>query len=201
MLRLPYGVASFEGIREKGSYYIDRSRYIPILESLGNYLLLLRPRRFGKSLFLNTLAAYYDLNKKQEFAKLFKGLYISNHPTSDANKYLILKFDFSGVSSDSGYERLRESFGVNVRRDVLTFITGYRAIWGDSREMESGVERIEGMVEASDIIKELLGIISSYGVRVYLLIDEYGRATCHRPTKVYREDKNTLQWIQIYRIC
>ncbi len=171
MLRLPYGVASFEGIRSEGCYYIDRTRYIPILEGLGKYLLLLRPRRFGKSMFLNTLAAYYDLNKKQEFAKLFAGLHIGRHPTTEANKYLILKFDFSGVSSDVGYGGLRESFINHVRIAALEYMDNYKDILTKLYKLIRDMV-LEG-TDSSSIIENILYLARANNQRVYLLIDEY----------------------------
>ena len=57
---IPYGVSDFSDFRESNLYYVDKTRYIRIIEQKGKFLFLIRPRRFGKSLFLSTLEAYYD---------------------------------------------------------------------------------------------------------------------------------------------
>ncbi len=61
-------------------------------------MFFLRPRRFGKSLMLNVLQAYYDVNYAGEFDVLFKGLDVYEKPTPHHNQYLILKFNFSAVN-------------------------------------------------------------------------------------------------------
>ena len=77
---LPYGLSDFRRVLKK-YYYIDKTQFIPILEQAGNFLYLIRPRRFGKSLFLNMLDFYYNVNYESEF-ELLKGLYIYDNPTS-----------------------------------------------------------------------------------------------------------------------
>jgi len=75
--KILYGVSNFEKIRELNGYYIDKSKFIETIENLGaSYLLFLRPRRFGKSLFISMLEHYYDINKKEQL-KNFSGIYIS----------------------------------------------------------------------------------------------------------------------------
>lgn len=70
MLQFPYGLASFPDIRTSGMVYVDRTAYIRTVEALGRILVFLRPRRFGKSLWLETLSAYYDLGRKDDFETL-----------------------------------------------------------------------------------------------------------------------------------
>lgn len=53
--RIPYGIASFEQVRNDNAYYVDKTMYLPMLEETGNYLFLIRPRRFGKSLFVSMM--------------------------------------------------------------------------------------------------------------------------------------------------
>ena len=66
--RIPYGIASYKTIREQDYYYVDKTRFIPELESAGRFLFLIRPRRFGKSSFLTVLESYCDISRKNEFA-------------------------------------------------------------------------------------------------------------------------------------
>ncbi len=77
---LPYGVSDFIQLRKQNKYYVDKTMYIPMLEERGNFLFLIRPRRFGKSLFLNMLAAYYDSKRTDRFDELFGGLWIGLYP-------------------------------------------------------------------------------------------------------------------------
>lgn len=67
----------------------------------------LRPGKFGKTLFISMLNAYYDVNAKEEFEILFKGTYIHTHPTEERNSYYMLGFDFSGLNTDD-VDLLRE---------------------------------------------------------------------------------------------
>lgn len=81
-------------LRTEGYLYLDRTQHIPLLETAGKQLVFLRPRRFGKSLLLSTLANYYDLNREGEFAALFGDLAVGQNPTPEHNQYLILRWDF-----------------------------------------------------------------------------------------------------------
>ncbi|CDI48677.1 putative AAA-ATPase [Clostridium tetani 12124569] len=70
----------------------------------------IRPRRFGKSLFISTLENYYDINKKDKFEELFGDLYIGKNPTEERNKFLAWKISFAGVDAGHGEGELRNSF-------------------------------------------------------------------------------------------
>ena len=78
---IPYGVARFEDVRNGNFYYVDKTMYLPLLEDTGNYLFLIRPRRFGKSVFVSMMQAYYDIAQADKFDRLFSGLWIQEHPT------------------------------------------------------------------------------------------------------------------------
>jgi hypothetical protein len=74
-LKLPYGNCDFHDIRTGNFFYVDKTSYIEKLEQLNaKYLFFIRPRRFGKSLFLSMLENYYDLNRKDDFDRLFGDL-------------------------------------------------------------------------------------------------------------------------------
>lgn len=99
----PYGVASFEKLRKYDLAYVDKTSCIQVLEACGSfYPFVIRPRRFGKSVFVNMLAAYYDIAQKEDFAKNFADTWVGMHPTPLASKYRVLMFDFSGI--DAGDE-------------------------------------------------------------------------------------------------
>ena len=105
--------------------YVDKTRFIKVLEDYPEpYVFFLRPRRFGKSLFVSLLSSYYDIAAKGEFDHLFSGTYIGRDPTPLRNKYYILNFDFSGISTDSK-EKLMETFSKSVLISLNLFIQKY----------------------------------------------------------------------------
>ncbi len=94
-MRFPYGIADFRKMREENYFYVDRTDRIAQIEEAGSQLLFLRPRRFGKSLWLSTLENYYDLARADDFERLFGGLKIGQNPTSRHNRYFVMRWDFS----------------------------------------------------------------------------------------------------------
>ena len=101
--RIPYGISNFKQVQEDNLYLVDKTMFFERMERAGNFLFLVRPRRFGKSLFLNMLEAYYDINEKDNFQELFKGLYVAEHPTENRNKYLVMHLDFSKVQGNADH--------------------------------------------------------------------------------------------------
>ena len=101
-LKIPYGVSDFKRLRSEGFYFVDKSAYIRTLELCGSFLFFVRPRRFGKSLFLNMLRCYYDLAEKDNFDALFGDLDIGKAPTENRNRYQVLALDFSQVNKGPG---------------------------------------------------------------------------------------------------
>jgi hypothetical protein len=116
--QIPYGISNFKYLIESNMYYVDKTKYIEKLEQKVSYQFFIRPRRFGKSLFLTMLEAYYDIYEKEHFQQYFGDLYIGKNPTADANKYLILSMSFADVISDQGKDKLIESFDNIVSREV-----------------------------------------------------------------------------------
>ena len=96
--RIPYGIPNFDSIRTENYLYVDKTRFIEMIEKEdAKYQFLIRPRKFGKSLFLSVLEHYYDVRFKDRFQELFGDLYIGQHPTEKANSYFVINFDFSGL--------------------------------------------------------------------------------------------------------
>src|SRR5688572_8355968 len=77
---------SFNALREKHGYYLDKTHFIPKIEAYPA-VLSVRPSRFGKTLFLSTLSSYYDIKNKKRFGQLFQDLYIGKNPTPLASKF------------------------------------------------------------------------------------------------------------------
>ena len=98
-LVIPYGISDYKELRLSGMYYIDKTPYIEHLERKPRYLFLVRPRRFGKSLLVSMLEAYYDRRHEAEFDQLFGDTYIHRQPTAERNSYYVLRLDFSAVDS------------------------------------------------------------------------------------------------------
>ncbi|MEN3039532.1 MAG: AAA family ATPase [Candidatus Kryptonium sp.] len=90
MKKLPIGIQSFEKIRSEDYYYVDKTFFIEKLVKEGSYYFLSRPRRFGKSLFLDTLKQAF-LGRKE----LFKGLYLEDH-WDWSKSYPVVHIDFAG---------------------------------------------------------------------------------------------------------
>lgn len=78
---VPYGVADFATVIEQNLYYVDKTMFIPELEKQPRNLFFIRPRRFGKSIFLSMLYSYYDCTQSHKFQSLFGNLWIGQHPT------------------------------------------------------------------------------------------------------------------------
>lgn len=92
--RIPYGISNFVEVVEQNQYYVDKTMYLPLLEEQPSNLFFIRPRRFGKSIFLSMLRAYYDIAQKEKFDKRFGNLWIGSHPTPMQGQYQVLYLDF-----------------------------------------------------------------------------------------------------------
>ena len=106
--QIPYGVSDFLSIREDNLYYIDKTMYLAELESQPDTLFFVRPRRFGKSLFISMMQAYYDKAMAGRFDELFGDLWVGKHPTPLRTRYQVMYFDYSRAGGT--IERLEENF-------------------------------------------------------------------------------------------
>ena len=123
MKKIPYGLSDFKRLKTENYFFIDKTKYLEIIENYNsNYLMFLRPRRFGKSLFIAILEAYYDIYFKDEFETIFKDTYILNNQTKEASSYMVLKFDFSAVDIFN----VNESFKHLLQIKMETFIYKYK---------------------------------------------------------------------------
>ncbi|MDR3245887.1 MAG: AAA family ATPase, partial [Prevotellaceae bacterium] len=123
--RLPYGNSDFEKIRTGNFVYIDKTRYIELLENENNdKLFFTRPRKFGKSLFFSMLSNYYDINQADKFETLFGDLYIGKTPTPRRNSYMVLKFNFSGLDTTSE-EDFRKTISQKIQDNIRDFLADY----------------------------------------------------------------------------
>lgn len=170
---IPYGVSNFAEIRNTGAYYADKTHFLPILESgeLGNhYLVLLRPRRAGKSLLVSMLEHYYDRAQKEHFDALFGGLAIHAKPTKLKNHYLVLSLDFSPVLTGMGVETFYSSFTNVVRTAVLGFLRRYEHLTPNFTVL---LRELNTFTDAAGLLSRLCTDAKEIGSPLYLLIDEY----------------------------
>ena len=168
--RIPYGICDFKQVRRENKYLVDKSMYFERMERAGNFLFLVRPRRFGKSLFLNMLEAYYDINEKDNFQELFKGMYAAEHPTEYRNKYQVLHLDFSRVGSD--IENLSSNFNNYLSGQCESLIRKYASLYpkGCEDEVLRGKTGI-------DMLNRLNNVARDSGCSLYLIVDEYDNFT------------------------
>ncbi|HRY15436.1 MAG: AAA family ATPase [Candidatus Competibacteraceae bacterium] len=164
-MRFPYGIADFHKIRTNGYFYVDRTDRIALIEDVGSQILFLRPRRFGKSLWLSTLENYYDLAKADDFATLFGGLKIGQNPTPLHNQYLVLKLNFSLVDPSGDHTAIRRSLFSHVNTQIETFILRYAAWLKHPIHVQAD--------NAMSSLQLLLGVIAQTPHKLYVLIDEY----------------------------
>ena len=168
--QIPYGISDFKQVQSENKYLVDKTMFFERMERAGNFLFLVRPRRFGKSLFLNMLEAYYDINEKDNFQELFKGLYVSEHPTEYRNRYQVLHLDFSLVGSD--VENLRTNFSNYLTNCCVSFIKKYASFYPKDL-VEDVLHGKNGM----DMLNRLNLAAHATGCPLYLIVDEYDNFT------------------------
>ena len=163
-MKIPYGIADFYSLITDRYVYVDRTAHVRTLESLGRALLFVRPRRFGKSLWLKTLRCYYDLALANEHKKLFGRLAIGRDPTPLAHRYFVLEWDFSAVDAQGGAEEIGAGLHDYVNRRIRTFVSDYRDHLPESVALED---------DAVLSLDALLAVLRQTPYKLYLLIDEY----------------------------
>ena len=164
-MRFPYGIADFRKIREGGYFYVDRTDRIALIEEAGSQLLFLRPRRFGKSLWLSTLENYYDLARADDFERLFGGLKIGQNPTPLRNRYFILKLNFSVVDPRGDQAVIHRALHQHVNDEIGAFNQRYQ------EHLPQPITHHEENALSS--LRNLLAAVSETPYKLYLLIDEY----------------------------
>ncbi len=172
---IPYGISDYGRFRNHTYYYVDKTPYLSGIQKAGQYLFFLRPRRFGKTLFLSMMQAYYDIHYKDQFEELFKETWIYSHPTADRNQYLMILFNFAMV--DSSQEKLEESFLNHVRLRAVSFIQKYSQYLAVSKKMEFFAQKVETSGSASDILANLMALCKEANQHLYVIIDEYDNFT------------------------
>ena len=167
---IPYGISDFAQVRGEDKYYVDKTMYLPKMEAAGNFLFLIRPRRFGKSLFLSMMRYYYDILEKDNFKSLFSGLWIEKNPTPIMGEFQVLYLDFSRVGGD--IETLSQSFDVYCSAVAEDFARRYEAFYPP--------EYLSEVLKQKTFVGKL-NVIDLYAKRMkrklYLIVDEYDNFT------------------------
>ncbi|MCI7272708.1 AAA family ATPase, partial [bacterium] len=167
---IPYGVADFVVMREQNLYYVDKTMYLEELERQSRSVFFIRPRRFGKSLFISMMQAYYDKAMADRFDKLFGGLQVAQKPTPNRSRYQVLYLDFSRVGGN--ISQLEEKFNAYCNHELDFFIDRY---FNDYPQRFK--EAFYACKDAGEKINMLGRQAKSHGIPLYLIIDEYDNFT------------------------
>ena len=148
--RLPVGIQTFEKVINGDYLYVDKTEYIWNMVHLSNYIFLSRPRRFGKSLLVSTLQAYFEGKRE-----LFKGLAMERLE-KEWVEYPVLRFGMSTAKHCNKEE---------LELELSNKLTAYEAIYGKGAADEvKPNQRLQGLIERAH---------AQTGRQVVVLIDEY----------------------------
>ena len=168
--RIPYGMANFASVRERDCYFVDKTHLIPEFEKANAFFFFIRPRRFGKSLTLSMLKYYYDINRADQFEKLFGGLYIGGNPTEERNSYLIIDLDFSIIDGTLGNYKGSMDAHCNTEFNIFCDVYSQYLPEGIKAEMN---EKDGAVAQLDYLVKEC----AKAGQKIFLFIDEYDHFT------------------------
>ena len=168
--RIPYGMMNFAVIRRDDCYYVDKTRFIPMIEEADKFFFFIRPRRFGKSLTVSMLQHYYDVCTSDKFDALFGDLYIGKHPTRDRNSYLVLYLNFSGIVGE--LHNYRKGLDAHCKTMFDYFCDIY------AEYLPQGIkEKLDEKEGAVEQFEYLFTECNKTNQRIYLFIDEYDHFT------------------------
>lgn len=166
---VPYGVADFATVIEQNLYYVDKTMFIPELEKQPRNLFFIRPRRFGKSIFLSMLYSYYDCTQSHKFQSLFGNLWIGQHPTPLQGKYQVLFLDFSQITGN--IDKLETKFNSYLSINLDAFVRQYSEYYQEEMEEILAQEDFEEKMEL------IFKAAKAHQYHLYLIIDEYDNFT------------------------
>lgn len=166
---VPYGVADFATVIEQNLYYVDKTMFIPELEKQPRNLFFIRPRRFGKSIFLSMLYSYYDCTQSHKFQSLFGNLWIGQHPTPLQGKYQVLFLDFSQITGN--IDKLETKFNSYLSINLGAFVRQY------SEYYQAEMEEILAQEDFEEKMELIFKAAKAHQYHLYLIIDEYDNFT------------------------
>lgn len=168
--RIPYGMMNFGDVRLEDCYYVDKTRFIPMIEDADKFFFFIRPRRFGKSLTVSMLQHYYDVRTRDQFDTLFGNLYVGKYPTQSRNSYLVLKLNFSGINGElNNYRKGLDAHCQTMFDYFCDIYADYlpRGIKEKMDEKEGAIGQLEYLFTECDKVNQ----------KIYLFIDEYDHFT------------------------
>ncbi len=168
--RIPYGVSDFITMMTENYYYVDKTKYIPDIERQPDFLFFTRPRRFGKSLWINMLAAYYDCFYKNRFEELFGNLWIGSHKTAQQGQYLMLALDLSKVRGD--LDGAESDFNNYLSLRLDNFMDKY-----EDKFTGRVIKRFDSAENARDKLTIIDDAAKTLGLKLFLIVDEYDNFT------------------------
>ena len=163
--RIPYGEADFQRIRLNGWLYVDKTRFVRRLEQ-ERYAFLIRPRRFGKSLWVSLLENYYDRFWADRFDAVFAGTDVGRDPTGEQSRYVTLRFNFSMVNDK--LETLEREFETYCFIELRGRLERHPDLFP-----EAARRRILAPPSIATKLSELFMYTGDHGIPLYVLIDEY----------------------------
>lgn len=166
---VPYGVADFATVIEQNLYYVDKTMFIPELEKQPRNLFFIRPRRFGKSIFLSMLYSYYDCTQSHKFQSLFGNLWIGQHPTPLQGKYQVLFLDFSQITGN--IDKLETKFNSYLSINLDAFVRQY------SEYYQAEMEEVLAQEDFEEKMELIFKAAKAHQYHLYLIIDEYDNFT------------------------
>ena len=167
--QVPYGVADFATVIEQNLYYVDKTMFIPELEKQPRNLFFIRPRRFGKSIFLSMLYSYYDCTQSHKFQSLFGNLWIGQHSTPLQGKYQVLFLDFSQITGN--IDKLETKFNSYLSINLDAFVRQY------SEYYQAEMEEILAQEDFEEKMELIFKAAKAHQYHLYLIIDEYDNFT------------------------
>ena len=161
---------NFVDVRRWNCYFVDKTRFIPIMEQANPFFFFIRPRRFGKSLTMSMLHHYYDVRDKDKFEELYGGLYIGQHPTEERNSYLVIQLNFAVVNAE--LHNYRKSLDAHCDTVFSLFCDTYASYLPTG--IKEGLKEKNGAVDQLDYLYRK---VAEHGQQIYLFIDEYDHFT------------------------
>lgn len=165
-----YAQADFAALITSEKLYIDRTMYIQEIENHSNTnLIFVRPRRFGKSLWLSILHYYYGVEYQDKFDRLFGHLAIGQNPTPLRNRYLILRMQFSGINVATDATTY-QGFRANILTGILACMAAYSTYF-----LADEMNEIKHLETPADMLQRFFQFYKSKKIPypIYMLIDEY----------------------------
>ena len=164
----PYGVSSFKNFNKLNRAFVDKTEFINVIDKLDTpYPVLLRPRRFGKTTFVQMLDCFYDISYKDDYDEIFKGTKIIEKNLPSHNTYHVIDFEFSNISGKTS-EQLVESFSKNVLNSIKLFLDKYKEVDFDVEQ-----HRKDPPGDLIDAFFTSCKIAFKGNQDLYVIIDEY----------------------------